>query len=75
MKPLSESPSSEAPSKLRFITLSVWAAVATLIAAYSISDAVRDTVDKNVLDPLIGRVLWIDPDMNTDEAPYLPSLF
>lgn len=75
MKSLPESPSTEAPKKSHFITLSVWAAIATIIAAYSASDTVRNTVNSNMLNPLIGRALWIDPDMKTDRAPDLPSLF
>lgn len=45
------------------------------ILAYVASEDVRRVADKNILNPLIEKALGIDPNMDTDHAPYLPSLF
>jgi hypothetical protein len=45
------------------------------ILAYAASEDVRRVADKNILNPLIEKALGIDPNMDTDHAPYLPSLF
>ncbi len=42
------------------------------ILAYAVSEDVREGVDKHILNPLIEKALGLDPNMDTDHAPYIP---
>ncbi|MBP7773804.1 hypothetical protein KA071_01815 [Candidatus Gracilibacteria bacterium] len=68
-----ENPSSSStPSKLKIACRSLQAGICLAVVTLIVSPDARDGLDKHVLSPLIGKALGIDPNMDTDHAPYIP---
>lgn len=42
------------------------------VLAYAGSERFRRVADDHVLNPLIEKALGLDPNMDTDHAPYIP---
>lgn len=72
MNSLPELSPTEPAGKLRFITLSVCAAVGTIIVAYSLSDTVQRAVDRDLLKPILKNFIPVYEEGETT-VPYLPS--